>query len=211
MSDPPPPGGTGNPRRAGRPVGRVRAPSALGAARPTEGLDRFDRLLEHLLAGRPMPVAPRSTLGDALALVNANLWRVLGLALAVAIAWLAISTASMWYRAQKVDTWTGPDTSVQSGQQLAGCAALNAVAQDLDFPNWVRYGGRVYLITGDTRPIIDSEVGTGNSFGPTPYRDGDLELYVINATPQGLARETILLRSHGQLAGELYQYDATCR
>ena len=102
-----------------------------------------------------------------------------------------------WLRAGRVETWTGPDATVQSGVQLAGCTFPTSPV-DRAFPVWIRYGGQLYRWGELTIPIIDEEIPS--VYAPTGYALGGLTLLTVENTPAGQARERVIVRN-GQAQG----------
>ncbi len=81
---------------------------------------------------------------------------------------------SIW-RDLRVETWSGPDASVQSGQRLRDCQPVNQLASDTDLPAWIRYGGTVYGRRGSQMPSADPVSGV-EVFSETGYALGRLRL-----------------------------------
>ncbi len=105
--------------------------------------DRYGSLVRALQAGRQIPLreAPRARIA----------WHPIArlltfTAIAGALLWALGTFAFNAWRDAQVDTWSGPDSAVASGQRLAGCDSVNQLHDDL-LPTWVRYHGTVYGIT----------------------------------------------------------------
>ena len=118
---------------------------------------------------------------------------------AVVVWALVVGGATLW-RELRVDHWTGPDTSVTSGQRLAGCDD-RLTFHDPIFPAWVRFEGAVYAGADLSRPVGP---GANASYPATGYRLGELELFRVANTPAGQAGDQILLKLETVGVGELY-------
>jgi hypothetical protein len=122
------------------------------------------------------------------------------------VLWFSIVTAYNAWRDSRVETWSGPDATVQSGQRLADCPPANALHDDT-FPTWVRYGGHVYISTGRIRPVGATPTP---DYPLTPYALGSLRLHTIANTPEGRAGNIILLRLAENEVGEVFELNADC-
>ena len=67
---------------------------------------------------------------------------ILGVLIVVAI-WLGAIFVTDWIREGRVDTWVGPDTTVQSGLRLDGCPDI-VFRENVYFPSWIRFEGKVF-------------------------------------------------------------------
>jgi hypothetical protein len=160
------------------------------------GRDRFSSLMRALQAGTEVPVRPP---GRARAIEwNPIGWTLIKVAGIVVIAWFALSVITGWIRDNRVDTWNGPDASVQSGERLAACSEVELV-RDEAFPSWLRYKGAVYRLTTSARPFIGPGVTAG--FHDSGYTMGPLHLILIDNTPDGRNLDTILLWIDSGIAG----------
>ena len=119
----------------------------------------------------------------------------------VAVTWVAAIAVTDWIREGRVDTWTGPDATVQSGLRLGGCPDI-AFRENVYFPAWVRYGGNVFLWDDSLTPIGPNSVPT--SFEETGYANGDLRLYLVRNNPEGLAGNQVMIRQGDSPAGAIY-------
>jgi hypothetical protein len=203
------PASSAPPASSGSPANEHGRPSiAERAARRDEiqahGHDRYATLLRSLQAGHELPVYRR---GGHLAVdwhpVLATLLKV---ALVVIVAYVAIRVGTQWLREGRVVTWDGPDATVQSGVRLADCPTVDRIRVE-DFPSWVLYGGSIYRYTGDKRPYLGPATP---GFTQTPYTSGAMRLALIDNTPDGLARDTILIWLQGALAGIEYARVPEC-
>jgi hypothetical protein len=171
--------------------------------------DRYASLVRVLRAGREIPLRPPRRRG--LAFFDDLAWNPIGtrLVIVVAVVVLAVLGAKVggdWVREQSVATWTGPDASVTSGQRLDACADVGALAQVETYPNWLRYGGRLYLRTDAVRPgLID-----GISYVDSGYRLDHLLLVLLRNTPAGRAGQEVMVWSDGAMAGYVYGEATGC-
>jgi hypothetical protein len=168
------------------------------------GSDRYTSLVRALRAGKEVPLREREAQSLEWHPVAGKL---LIAAVVGVLAYLAIVTGYNAWRDSRVETWSGPDATVMSGQRLADCPVANALHDDV-FPTWVRYGGRVFIASGSMRPV-------GNAPTPdypmTPYQLGDLRLHTIANTPDGRAGNIILLRLADGTAGQVFELNPDCR
>ena len=170
------------------------------------GRDRYASLLRSLQAGREVPLArPGPRLRIAWHPVLRTL--ILG-AIAVLVLWFGARAGLDWIRHGQVTTWTGPDATVQSGQVLRGCPIVDTIDNPI-FPSWVRWSGSVYVYSGWKRPFLGIDRTPG--FSESGYRTGNLHLYLIDNTPDGKSRDTILLWFDGGIAGVEYARTPDCR
>jgi hypothetical protein len=133
-------------------------------------------------------------------------WLLLRWAAVVVVAYVLLTSAITGWRNARVDVWSGPDSSVTSGQRLAGCPVVNAI-DDPTFPSWVRFEGRTFRYTGSIRPVGDDP---NPKYPATVHRLGDLVLYRMTATPEGRAGETILLKLDRVPVGTVYRRTIEC-
>jgi hypothetical protein len=169
------------------------------------GRDRYAALLRSLQAGREVPLAQPG------ARFRAEWHPVLRMlivgTIAVVVLWFGARAGLDWIRHGQLTTWTGPDATVQSGQVLAGCPIVGTIDNPV-FPSWVRWNGRVYMYSGWKRPFMGIAQTPG--FSESGYRTGDLHLYLIDNTPDGKSRDTILLWFEGGIAGVEYTRTPDC-
>jgi hypothetical protein len=168
------------------------------------GRDRYATLLRSLQAGQELPLH-RS--GSRLAVDwHPILWTLIRVAAVLLIAYVGVRVGTQWLREGRVDTWDGPDATVQSGVRLAGCPSVDRLRVE-DFPSWVRFEGSIYRYTGDKRPYLGPETP---GFAQTPYTSGSMRLALIENTPDGKARDTILIWLQDALAGIEYARVPEC-
>lgn len=168
------------------------------------GRDRYSSLLHTLHAGREMPLQPRSR-GFRLA------WHpiagtLLRLAVVAVLLYVAITTGLAFWRDVRIDTWSGPDASVTSGQRLADCPLAGAVHDDI-FPNWIRFEGKVFLLTDTIRPM---GFQPDADFPATGYSDGSMTLFRIAGTPDGQAGRIMAVKLATSAVGQVYRLAPDC-
>lgn len=175
------------------------------------GRDRFGALLRTLQAGQEIRLRPRGRRWlDSLRDWNWHPvgWVMVRIILVVVVLAVAVKIGGDFLRQTRVDTWGGPDATVTSGQQLSGCAAVAAVTAVEDYPNWVRFGGATYVRTDAIRPgVVD---GPDGGYKSTGYTLGNLILATIENTPDGRARDIVMVYSNGAMAGYVYQRAPGC-
>ena len=168
------------------------------------GRDRYSSLLHTLHAGREMPLQPRAR-GLRLA------WHpiagtLLRLAVVGVLLYVAVTTGLAFWRDVRVDTWSGPDGSVTSGQRLADCPLVGAVHDDL-FPSWIRFEGKVFLLTDTIRPIgFEPDA----DFPTTGYGQGSMTLFRIARTPDGEAGRIMAVKLATSAVGQVYRLAPDC-
>lgn len=169
------------------------------------GRDRYASLLHTLHAGREMPLEPQSR-GRLRLVWHPIAWTLVRLALVGVLLYVAVSAGLAFWRDVRVDTWSGPDGSVTSGQRLADCPLVGAVRDDV-FPNWIRFEGKVFLLTDTIRPIgfqPDAE------FPTTGYSLGAMTLYRITGTPDGLAGKIVAVKLATSAVGQVFRLAPDC-
>lgn len=170
------------------------------------GRDRYTALLRSLQAGREVQLARP---GASLRFEWHPVLRTLIVAtLAVLVLWFGARAGLDWIRRGQLTTWSGPDAAVQSGQVLQGCPILDTIDNPV-FPSWVRWNGSIYRYSGWKRPFAG--IGRTPGFSESGYRTGDLHLYLIDNTPDGQSRDTVLLWFDGGVAGVEYARTPDCR
>jgi hypothetical protein len=167
--------------------------------------DRYANLLRSLQAGREIPLQEGRTIRFEWHPVALTL---LKLAVLVVVVYFVGNFAWNTWRDMQVETWAGPDASVRSGQRLAGCVAANAMHDEL-FPTWLRYAGRVYLLTPENRPV-GSEGIIAEGYERSGYTLGNLQLLLLNNSPQGLAREELVVHNPPAFAGRVFRVALEC-
>ena len=167
------------------------------------GSDRYSSLMRALYAGQEVPIRQRKARSLEWHPVAGKL---LLAAVVGVLAYVVIVTGYNAWRDSRVDTWSGPDATVTSGQRLADCPVANAL-HDNTFPTWIRYGGRVFVASGGIRPV-------GNTPTPdypmTPYRLGELRLHTIANTPDGVAGKVVLVKLADVPTGQVFELNPDC-
>jgi hypothetical protein len=171
--------------------------------------DRYSSLVRVLRAGREIQLQPRRR--RRLAFLDDLAWHPIATRLTIVVAVIVLVAVGAklggdWLRERTVATWTGPTASVTSGQRLDSCPDANAIAQVETYPNWLRYDGRLYLRTDTVRPgLID-----GISYIDSGYRLDHLFLVLLENTPDGRARQEVMVWSDGAMAGYAYHVATGC-
>jgi hypothetical protein len=147
----------------------------------SRGHDRFSALLRVLQGGQELPIRRRRRL-DTVDWEQVRWTGVKVVFAAVVLYATGTFVYSIW-RDLKVDTWAGPDATVQSGQRLQDCAAVNRLATDAPFPAWVRFGGVVYG-RGDGVVTVEEPARTTAAFAATGHVLGELRLFHEPTTPR---------------------------
>jgi hypothetical protein len=207
VADPP---GSATETDPGRDRGRLSIDErAARRDRLVGGRDRYASLVRVLRAGREVPLQPRRR--RRLVIFDDLAWnpigtRLVALVVVVVLVLVSVKLGGDWLRERTVSTWSGPDASVTSGQRLDACPAANALASVETYPNWLRYGGRTYLRTDTVRPgLLD-----GVSYVDSGYRLDGVLLVLLNNTPDGRARQEVMLWSDGAMAGYVYRVAKGC-
>lgn len=168
------------------------------------GRDRYSSLLRTLQAGQELPWQQRPAARRfAWHPVAGTLLRVVVI---VVLLYAAVTAGLGLWREQRLDVWTGPDTSVMSGQRLEGCALIGSVRDDT-FPNWIRYDGTVYRLTNSIRPM---GFQPDADFPLTGYALGSMTLYRTISTPEGLAGTIVLVKLDNAPVGRVYRATPDC-
>ena len=123
--------------------------------------------------------------------------RLVVLAFAVTALWVAGIVLTDVVRERVVDTWDGPDASVQSGLLLEGCPVIE-FEEDVYLPSWIRFEGRTYRWADLSVPIGTSSIG--ETYLPTGYRHDDLELFRVAARDG----EQVMIRQGEAFVGAIY-------
>jgi hypothetical protein len=147
-----------------------------------------------------MPIQPRRRRLGRLD-IHPSAGRIVLAAIVVAVVWLGAIQVTDRLRQDRVDTWTGPDSTVQSGRRLAGCPDVH-FDEDVYFPAWIRYEGDIFRWSDQMFPIGSQSIG--QSFLETGYQNGELELYRIINNPEGRAGNQMLVRQGDSPAGAVY-------
>ena len=160
-----------------------------------DGTDRYQSLIRALRAGGRIPWQPahaRRLEWHPIA------WVLVRAIIVIALAYLALMTGLNLWREGRVDTWSGPDATVSSGQHREGCPTASDF-RDSIFPAWVRFDGVIYGGTSSIRPV-----GSSQDYPVTGYHLGSISLLRVANTPVGLAGGTILLKLDSSGVGLIY-------
>lgn len=170
------------------------------------GHDRYDSLLRHLRAGREIQLERKRGWRDSLDWHPVANRIVLVVLVAVAV-YLVVSAVASYLRENAVDTWAGPDASVQSGQRLASCPQLVRL-DDPVFPTWIRYDGKVYQRTDSGQPMNETNIGT--YYIDSGYTLGDMRLYDVTVEGLGPPGSRIIVLNGDAPAGQVYRQVEGC-
>jgi hypothetical protein len=169
------------------------------------GRDRYSSLLRSLQAGRELPVG--GTKQRTRYEWNPIFWRLIVAVIVVVVAWFAMRAGVTVWRDMTTDTWAGPDATVQSGQRLEGCPAVNILHDDA-YPTWVRYGGQVFVMANARRPVV--EVAPENRVQATGYTRDDRQLLLMLDPAGAVKPDEVLVYDARAAVGELYRLDPGC-
>jgi hypothetical protein len=171
------------------------------------GTDRYSSLVRALRAGREMQLQGRRRRGFRLGLDwNPVAGKLLLLVVVVAVAYMGLRFGSEWLRRERVETWSGPDATVTSGQKQAACVEAGLIETIDIYPSWVRWQGRTLLRTDYIRPgVID-----GVRYIDTGYSLGDLRLVKLMNSEAGRAGEEAMIWVPGTLGGYVYRTNPNC-
>ena len=168
--------------------------------------DRYANLVRALQAGREIPFRPRRRER----LEWHPIARVLVvLAVAGVIAYFVGAIANDIWRNMRVDTWSGPDATVTSGQRLEGCAAANS-QQHAYMPTWVRFDGRVYVLTPRQRPLLGQGMPGETRQIETGYSHERLRILIPSEVLDPAAPSHILVVQAGSFAAAIFNHAPEC-
>ena len=191
------------PERRGRPSIEERVARREQVDR--HGKDRYDTLLRHLRAGKEIPLE-RQGRREALDW-HPIAGKLVIAALVIAGIYIALSTVVNIIRENRVDQWTGPDTSVTSGQKLDTCPSLYH-ADDSVFPNWIRFKGAIFQQLDAVVPVGDTNIGT--SYLDTGYTLDKLRIYTVENPGLGPRGSRIVVRLGNAPGSEVYRKVDEC-
>jgi hypothetical protein len=164
-----------------------------------QGRDRYDRLLRHLRAGREITLErPRRERWDWHPVAG----RLVLAAVVVGVLYVIATSVAAFVREGRVDTWTGPDASVTSGQKVEGCPAFIRLDHPV-FPSWIRFDGGLFGRTEQVVPVGETNIGT--AYIESGYRHDDFVLYTVNQPGLGPPGSRIAVRKGGAPAAEIYR------
>ncbi|MGK2851087.1 MAG: hypothetical protein ACSLFN_09285 [Candidatus Limnocylindrales bacterium] len=133
--------------------------------------------------------------------IDASAGRLLAIAGLVVVGGFLAVVLTDWLRTNRVDTWAGPDAAVQSGLRLDGCPAVS-FQEDVYFPSWVRFEGKVFSWTDSGSPIGPNSLGS--AYVPSGYTLGDLQLFRVTNSLEGREGRQIMLRQGTSPVGANY-------
>ena len=168
------------------------------------GRDRYSSLVRTLQAGQELPwQSTRKGRRLEWHPVAGTLLRVI---IIVVLLYVAITAGLGLWREGRVDTWSGPDSSVTSGQRLADCPLVGSVRDDI-FPNWIRFDGTIYRLTDTIRPMgFDADP----DFPATGYVLGPMALYRVLNTPEGQSGTIVLVKLETSAVGRVFRATPDC-
>jgi hypothetical protein len=168
------------------------------------GRDRYSSLLRTLQAGQELPWQQRR--GTRRVVWHPIAGTLLRAAIVAILLYVALTAALGLWRDARVDTWSGPDASVTSGQRLEGCAQVGSVRDGI-FPSWIRFEDIIYRLTETNRPMgFEPDA----AFPQTGYALGSMELYRIANTPDGLAGTIVAVKLDNNAVGRVYRATPDC-
>jgi hypothetical protein len=171
------------------------------------GRDRYESLLRHLQAGREIPLPEKKRRGRLGLDIHPVAKWVVALALVVTAGWFIAIAARDYMRVNQVDTWSGPDQTVQSGLNRPGCVTAGFTG-DQYFPAWIRFEGKLYTWSGLSTPI--GRIPDPDSFVWTGYQRDTLRLYRMQNSPDGREGKRVMVRQGEEVAGAIYILQDTC-
>ncbi len=168
--------------------------------------DRYSNLVRALQAGREIPLRPRR--GERLQW-HPIAWLLIRLAVVGVVIYFVASFGLNFWRDQQVNTWAGPDTTVTSGQRLAGCATANAQSHEY-LPTWVRFAGQVYVLTPRQRPLLGQGMPNETGHIETGYSLERLRIMIPSEPPQDDPPGQILVVQAGSVAAAIFLHEPAC-
>ena len=169
------------------------------------GRDRYGSLLRSLQAGRELPVGTAQKASYEWHPIFGRL--IIALIIVVAV-WFTLRAGVTIWRDNTTDTWAGPDATVQSGQRLAGCDAVNILHDDA-FPTWLRFQGDIFILANARRPV--AEVSAENGYEATGYTNDARMLLRMLDPATGVPRtDQLLVYDPRADTGELYRVLPEC-
>ena len=173
---------------------------------------RYDHLLSHLREGREVEARPSSPFALSLDVLHRNFWRVIAAVAIFLVIYLVALNVAGRIRETTIDTWTGPDAIVTSGQQQPACVTdgfTAPFATSPEFPTWIRYDGRLYGQTDAIWPMGERRDEPG-LYPPTGYQLSGLELRHVETVAEGLAGEIVIVRRVPAPTGRIFRHAAAC-
>jgi len=168
------------------------------------GRDRYSSLLRTLQAGQELPWQQRR--GTRRLAWHPVAGTLLKFAIVGVLVYLAVTSALGLWRDSRVDTWSGPDASVSSGQRLADCPLVGSVRDDV-FPSWIRYDDTIYRLTDTIRPM---GFEADPDFPSTGYSLGPMTLFRVINTPEGQSGTIVLVKLDTSAVGRVFRATPDC-
>lgn len=167
--------------------------------------DRYSSLMEALSGGRPLLAdqsRPKLTWHPVM-------WTLIRILLVLLVAYLLALYGWRWWRQQQTDVWSGPSTSVVSGQRLSGCDAAN-LRNDDAMPTWIRWAGHVFVQTDRILPVLNQSLEGQTQFIETGYSLSQLRIVLPATTVAGQLPAELLVVSPPGIAASVFKPDASC-
>jgi len=168
--------------------------------------DRYGSLMHALQAGQEIPWDATRRRARSMGW-HPIAWVLLRVAVIVALGYFVFSFGYNAWRDRQVDTWTGPDASVTSGQRLNDCPLVNEL-HDSEFPTWVRFNGSIYRLSDSIRPVGNT---ADADYPSTGYVLGPLSILRVANTPAGRAGEMIVLKLATSAVGRAFLITPDCQ
>lgn len=170
----------------------------------TSDADRYDALVETLRAQGAVPLMRElRTRMDWHPIAR----KLLVVAFVVLVGYFGLNAGINFFRDQRVDTWSGPDATVQSGQRLADCPAVNVLHHDV-FPTWVRWDATIFRIVDEIRPVV--EVNGQLSLTRSGYQLGQMLLLLDDTSSQGRRRDFVIVLAQPGNVGQVFRRTPDC-
>ena len=171
-----------------------------------DGRDRYGSLVRALQAGREVPLGrTRETPFQW----HPVAWMLVRLALVMAALYVIGLGGWNWWRDQQVDTWSGPDATVQSGQRLEGCLTANAQRDDL-LPTWIRFAGTVYVRSPRVRPVRGEGQPGATQYVESGYSQDRVRILLYEPPVAGEQAQELILVIPPARGGAIFKPDPTC-
>jgi len=124
-------------------------------------------------------------------------------ALVIALGYFVLLFTNEFLRDSRIDTWAGPDASVQSGLALPTCPPAEGLG-DAVFPSWTRYRDEVYAATGRVAPIGPAWQYGQTRYAETDHRMGSIRLLLGASLAVDAIPDTVLLLQEPAQGARLY-------
>ncbi|CAN5763064.1 hypothetical protein BH24CHL8_BH24CHL8_09070 [soil metagenome] len=171
-----------------------------------DGRDRYGSLVRALQAGREVPLG---TTREMPFQWHPVAWLMVRLVLVAAALYVIGLVGWNWWRDQHVDTWSGPDMTVQSGQRLEGCLAANAQRDDL-LPTWIRFDETVYVRSPRVRPMRGEGQPGATQYVESGYSQGRVRILLYEPPVADEQPQELILVIPPARGGTVFSPDPTC-